>query len=128
YGTQFGDLASAVNPLGDLYKTQVWVLASELGVPETIVHKAPSADLWQDQTDEAELGFSYGTADAVLHLLYDERLTPSQLIVRGFDADVVARIGARVQRNQYKRRMPVIAKVSNRTIGIDFRYPRDWGL
>jgi NAD+ synthase len=128
YGTQFGDLASAVNPLGDLYKTQVWALASELGVPETIVRKAPSADLWQDQTDEAELGFSYGTADAILHLLYDERLTVAQVVERGFDVDVVARIAARVQRNQYKRRMPVIAKVSSRTIGIDFRYPRDWGL
>lgn len=127
YGTQFGDLASALNPIGDLYKTQVWQLAKHLGVPESIVKKPPSADLWQDQTDEKELGFTYAFADEVLYQLVDMRLSEEQLIEQGYDAEKVHTITRRIVRNQYKRKPPVIAKLSQRTIGIDFRYLRDWG-
>lgn len=128
YGTQFGDTASALNPIGDLYKTQIRELASLLGVPKAIQDKPPSADLWEDQTDEKELGFSYEEADAVLHFLVDERLSMEDTAnIGGFSLDLVKQIARRVRLNQYKRRMPVIAKLSSRTIGIDFRYPRDWG-
>lgn len=127
YGTQFGDLASAVNPLGDLYKSQVRALAADLGVPQSICDKEPSADLWADQTDEAELGFTYDEADAILYLLIDRRAPQKHIVELGFSEELVKRIAERVRANQYKRRPPVIAKLSSRTVGIDFRYPRDWG-
>lgn len=128
YGTQFGDLASALNPVGDLFKSQIRALAARLGVPESVRVKAPSADLWEDQTDESELGFTYDEADIILHLLVDERMTAEDVAVTaGFAPELVRLIARRVQRHQYKRRMPVIAKLSSRTIGVDFRYPRDWG-
>lgn len=128
YGTQFGDLASALNPVGDLYKSQIRALAAQLGVPETVRVKAPSADLWEDQTDEKELGFTYDEADVILHLLVDERMTADDVTAAaGAAPELVRLIARRVQRHQYKRRMPLIAKLSSRTIGVDFRYPRDWG-
>jgi NAD+ synthase len=127
YGTLFGDMASALNPLGDLYKTQVWGLAEHLGVPAPIVEKAPSADLWEGQTDEHELGFGYAEVDAILYRMVDERWSHAELVAAGFDADLAARVRSIVQRSQFKRRLPVIAKVSERTIDADFRYPRDWG-
>ncbi len=126
YGTQFGDLASALNPIGDLYKTQVRELATELGVPAQVVAKAPSADLWEGQTDEGELGFSYAEADLILYALVDRRLRPEDLVARGFDGELIARIRERVRKSHFKRVMPLIAKVSLRTIGHDFLYPRDW--
>ena len=128
YGTQFGDLASAINPIGDLYKAQIRAVAKAVGVPLSILKKAPSADLWEDQTDESELGFTYDEADAILHLFVDERLLVEEIVELGFEDALVKQIVRRVMINQYKRRMPVIAKLSSRTIGIDFRYPRDWGL
>ena len=73
YGTLHGDMASALNPLGDLYKTQVWALAEAMGVPAPIVTKQPSADLWHGQTDEHELGFGYREVDRLLYLMIDER-------------------------------------------------------
>jgi len=63
YGTQFGDMASAINPVGDLYKTQLYSLAQYLGVPHQILKKTPTGDLWIGQTDESELGFSYAAVD-----------------------------------------------------------------
>lgn len=128
YGTQFGDLASALNPVGDLYKTQVRAVAQRIGVPQSIRDKPPSADLWADQTDEDELGFTYGEADAILHLLVDERLPIAGVVELGFPEAVVRLVERRMRQNHFKRRMPVIAKLSSRTIGIDFRYPRDWGM
>lgn len=128
YGTQFGDMASAVNPLGDLYKTQVRQLSGYLGVPESILKKPPSADLWPDQTDEAELGFTYLDVDRLLYFMVDCRYSRERLVRKGFDPDLVNRVYRRIAANQYKRRLPVILKVSGRTIGADFRYPRDWGL
>lgn len=127
YGTQFGDLASAINPIGDLYKTQLRQLAGYLGLPAAILHKAPSGDLWEGQTDEGELGFRYLDVDRLLVLLVDRRWQPAQLVAAGFDAEFVERVGRMIRRNQYKRRLPVIAKLTHRTMDRDFRYPRDWG-
>ncbi len=127
YGTQFGDLASAINPIGDLYKSQLRQLAAYLGVPEPILSKPPSGDLWVGQTDEGELGFSYGDVDRLLVLLVDRRWQPAQLVAAGFDAEFVDRVVRMIRRNQYKRRLPVIAKLTHRTMDRDFRYPRDWG-
>lgn len=127
YGTWYGDMASSLNPIGDLYKTQVWALARHMGLPESVLAKAPSADLWPDQTDERELGITYAEADAVLSLLVDERFTVEEVAAAGHPVERVRRILAMVEGSQYKRRLPIIAKLSQRTIGIDFRYPRDWG-
>ncbi len=127
YGTLFGDMASAINPLGDLYKTQVWALSDCVGVPKPVVTKQPSADLWAGQTDEQELGFSYQEVDELLYLLVDQRYSRAELLAEGFQADFIDQISRRIMNSQYKRRLPVIAKVSQRTIDRDFRYARDWG-
>ena len=127
YGTQFGDMASAINPVGDLYKTQLFQLAEHLGVPEQILRKTPTGDLWVGQTDEDELGFRYAAVDRLLVLMVDERWRRSELLDAGFDATFVDRVAQMVRRNHYKRRMPVIAKLSHRTVDRDFRYARDWG-
>ena len=128
YGTLHGDLASAVNPLGDLYKTQVWQLAEAVGVPKAVVEKKPSADLWDGQTDEGEFGFSYRDADRLLYQMVDERHTAEELGAMGFEPAFVARVGEMIRRFQFKRRPPLIAKVSHRTVNVDFRYARDWGI
>jgi len=127
YGTLHGDMASAINPLGDLYKTQVWALAEEIGVPEEIVQKQPSADLWMGQTDEAELGFGYREVDQLLYAMVDSRYSRAELHAAGFSEAFVRRVSDMVRNSQFKRRLPVIAKLSNRTIDRDFRYARDWG-
>jgi NAD+ synthase len=127
YGTLYGDLASALNPLGDLYKTQVRQLARALEVPQPIIDKAPSADLWADQTDEQELGLTYAEVDQLLFLLIDERYSPEEAIEAGFDRAYVERVWKMVRTTHFKRRGPIIAKLSKRTIGIDFNYLRDWG-
>jgi NAD+ synthase len=127
YGTLHGDMASAINPIGDLYKTQVWALAEEIGVPPAIVHKQPSADLWKGQTDEAELGFGYREVDELLYLMVDQRYSTQELMSAGFAEAFVRRVTDMVRNSQFKRRLPVIAKISNRTIDRDFRYARDWG-
>jgi len=127
YGTIYGDMASAINPIGDLYKTQVWQLADAVGVPTAIVQKAPSADLWAGQSDETELGFQYRMIDQLLYYLVERRYSVEELKRQGFDEAFISDIVRRVRENQYKRRLPVIAKLSSRTIDRDFRYPRDWG-
>ncbi|MGD8730427.1 MAG: NAD+ synthase [Anaerolineales bacterium] len=127
YTTLYGDNACAINPLGDLYKTQIWQLARALEVPEEIVEKAPSADLWVGQTDEGELGFTYARVDQLLYLLVDQRYSPEACVEAGFDKDFVHEVVRKIQRTQYKRMLPPIAKLSNRTIGYDFLYLRDWG-
>lgn len=126
YGTLHGDLASAINPLGDLYKTQVRELARHLRVPAVILRKPPSADLWPKQTDEADLGFSYERVDRLLALLVDARVSPETAVSSGFTRAFVERVRRRVESSQFKRRLPVVAKVSTRSVGWDFRYPRDW--
>ncbi len=127
YTTLFGDNASAINPLGDLYKTQVWQLAKYLGVPNQIVEKSPTADLWPGQTDEAELGVTYREVDELLYYTVDERQTDAELIQRGYSLKEIRNTREKIRRTQFKRRPPLIAKISSRTINSDFRYPRDWG-
>jgi NAD+ synthase len=128
YGTLFGDLASAVNPLGDLYKTQVRQLATAIGVPPVIIEKEPSADLIPGQTDEGDLGFSYADVDQILYLLVDRRFSPEEVEAAGYEAEFIQNVLKMVNSSHFKRRPPVIAKVSERTIGHDFRYLRDSGL
>jgi NAD+ synthase len=127
YGTLFGDMASALNPIGDLYKTQVYALARALDLPQSVLTKPPSADLWVGQSDEEEMGITYAVVDVVLYHLVDERRTPAEVVALGFDVAVVDDVIRRVRTSQYKRRPPLIAKLSERTIDRDFRYPRDWG-
>jgi len=127
YSTLYGDSASAMNPIGDLYKTQVRQLSRAMNIPEPIIAKPPSADLWEGQTDENELGFTYEDVDRLLYLLVDQRYSPQEAVEAGFDAKFVYAVTTRIRRNQFKRMLPPIAKVSNRTIGYDFLYLRDWG-
>lgn len=127
YSTLYGDSACALNPLGDLYKTQVRQLARSMGVPEEIIHKPPSADLWEGQTDEGELGFTYAEVDKLLYLLIDQRYKPEDCVEAGFSESFVRKVIDRIQRNHFKRILPPIAKLSNRTVGYDFLYLRDWG-
>jgi NAD+ synthase len=127
YTTLWGDMAVAINPLGDLYKTQLRQLARELDIPSPILSKPPSADLWVGQTDEEELGLRYDEVDRLLYLLIDQRCTPEDCVEAGFDRGYVDKVIKRVRRNHFKRLMPPIAKLSNRTVGYDFLYPRDWG-
>jgi len=126
YGTLQGDLASALNPIGDLYKTQVRALAAHLGVPRAIIDKPPSADLWPDQSDEDEIGYRYEDLDRLLVMLVDSRVSRRTAIDEGFAEEMVDRVTRMIVRSQFKRRLPIIAKVSLRSVGWDFRYPRDW--
>jgi NAD+ synthase len=127
YTTQFGDAACAINPIGDLYKTQLRQLAAALDVPESVRSKPPTADLWSGQTDEGELGFTYAEVDKLLYLLVDQRYMPADCVEAGFPESFVRAVVERIRRNQFKRVMPPIAKLSNRTVGYDFLYLRDWG-
>jgi len=126
YGTLNGDLASALNPIGDLYKTQVRQLARHLGVPQPIIDKPPSADLWPDQSDEDDLGMSYDEIDRMLAMHIDARVGRDRLLAEGFSPELIDRVTRMIVRSQFKRRPTIIAKVSLRSIGWDFRYPRDW--
>jgi NAD+ synthase len=127
YTTIYGDSACAINPIGDLFKTQVRQLAQALKIPQVILDKAPSADLWEGQTDEDELGFTYDQVDQLLLLLVDERYSPEECIQAGFSEEFVQTVTAKIRASQYKRVLPPIAKLSNRTVGYDFLYLRDWG-
>jgi NAD+ synthase len=127
YGTQHGDMASALNPIGDIYKSDIFDLARTLDIPAPIINKAPSADLWVGQSDEEELGFTYAHVDSLLKKMIDERVTPKAL-EKEFGAEFVQAIIKKIKASQFKRRPPLIAKLSARTIDRDFRYPRDWGL
>jgi NAD+ synthase len=127
YSTIYGDSGVALHPIADLYKYQVRQLARALGIPKPLIDKAPSADLWEGQTDEGELGFTYEDADTVLYLLVDERYTVEEAAEEsGYDVAFVSKVWERVKANHYKRTMPNIAKVSRRTIGHDFLYLRDY--
>jgi NAD+ synthase len=127
YSTLYGDSACAINPVGDLYKTQIRQLAKAVGVPQPIIAKPPSADLWAGQTDEGELGLSYDQADRLLYLLVDQRYSPDECIQAGFEAAFLERVIRRIRSNHFKRIMPPIAKITSRTFGYDFLYLRDWG-
>ncbi len=125
YGTIHGDMACAINPLGDLYKTQVRALAAHLRIPAKIIRKTPSAGLWAGQTDEREIGLSYAEIDRILYALVDERKTVGEVIAGGFNKASVKKIEALIIGSEFKRKMPPIAKISGRTIGHDFLYPYD---
>jgi NAD+ synthase len=127
YSTLYGDGAHAINPIGDLYKAQVRQLSRAIGVPQPIIDKAPSADLWAGQTDEEELGFTYDEADRLLYLLVDGRYSPAECVEAGFKPEFVETVTRRIRRNHFKRVMPVVAKITTRTVGYDFLYLRDWG-
>jgi len=126
YGTIFGDLACAINPIGDLYKTQIRQLADALEIPERIIKKPPKADLIQGQTDESDLGFTYEDVDKLLYCWVDKRFTEKDLQEKGFDPKFISNVITRVRRNHFKRITPLIAKISSRTIGHEFRYAWDW--
>ena len=127
YTTQFGDSASAINPIGDLYKTQVRQLSEALNIPKRVLEKAPSADLWSGQTDEAEMGITYNEVDLLLYYMIDCRESDEELLAHGYTKEYITKIKGMIRRSQFKRMPPVIAKISPRTVNIDFRYPRDWG-
>ena len=127
YTTLWGDMASALNPLGDLYKTQVRQLSAGMHLPQSVLAKPPSADLWAGQTDEGDFGFTYEEVDKLLFLLVDRRYSMEDCIAAGFRAEFVRQVLERIRRSQFKRMMPPIAKLSNRTVGYDFLYLRDWG-
>lgn len=127
YGTIYGDMASALNPLGDLYKTQVRELARHLGVPEKIVAKTPTAGLWPGQTDEGEIGLTYEELDRILFHLVELKLSRKEATARGFAAAAVNRVAEMIERSEFKRKMPQIAKLSIRSVGHDFLYPYDRG-
>jgi NAD+ synthase len=124
YTTLFGDSACAFNPIGDLYKSQVRQLAADIGVPEPIIRKAPSADLWPGQTDEQEAGFSYPELDRLLFWRIDMRRSVEELVAKGFDRATVERVDRMVAGAEFKRQVPPIAKLGPRTAGVDYLYPR----
>ena len=111
YSTQFGDSACALNPIGDLYKTNIWDLSRYLKIPNELIEKKPSADLWEGQTDEQEMGLTYKEADQVLYRMLEENKTVEEVLAEGFNKDLVDNIVRRINRSEYKRRMPLIAKI-----------------
>jgi len=125
YGTIHGDMACAINPIGDLYKTQVREMARHLGVPEEIILKTPTAGLWPGQTDEGELGMSYDVIDQILFHLVDKRRSKEEIIALGFDKETIEPLIGLIKNSEFKRKLPPIAKISDRTIGLDFLYPFD---
>ena len=111
YSTQFGDSACALNPIGDLYKTNIWDLSRYLKIPNELIEKKPSADLWEGQTDEQEMGLTYKEADQVLYRMLEENKKVEEVLAEGFNKDLVDNIVKRMNRSEYKRRMPLIAKI-----------------
>jgi len=126
YGTIHGDTACGINPLGDLYKTQIQQLAHHLGIPEKILKKKPSAGLWVGQTDEGELGLTYAEMDEILFKLIDQMLPKKEIIKSGHKRVTVEKIISLIKNSEFKRKMPPIPKLSARTVGHDFLYPYDW--
>ena len=124
YGTLHGDMAAAIAPIGDLYKSQLRAVAEALGVPAEILAKPPSADLWSGQTDEGELGATYDDLDRILFALVDRRWSPERCATAGLDAALVTWVARRVAANEFKRQPPPVAKLSLRTPGVDHLYPR----
>ena len=128
YGTLHGDLASAINPIGDLYKSEVYELAEYLGVSKEIISKPPSADLFEGQSDEVDLGYTYSEIDQALKLYVDKRATKAEVIAQGIKPALIEMLIKRIYQNQFKRRPPVIAKLTSRSINHDFNYARDVNL
>ncbi len=126
YTTLYGDSAAALQPIEDLYKTQIRQLSAAMNIPASILTKPPSADLWLGQTDEGELGYTYAEVDKVLYLLVEGRYSVEEIAEQGYDQAFVAKVWRRVRLNHFKRTMPNVAKLSRRSIGHDFLYMRDW--
>lgn len=124
YTTLFGDSACAFNPIGDLYKSQVRQVAAAIGVPEQVIRKAPTADLWPGQTDEAEAGFTYPQLDRLLFWRIDKRRSIEEVVALGFEPALVERVDRMVATSEFKRQVPPIAKLGPRTAGVDYLYPR----
>jgi NAD+ synthase len=124
YTTLFGDSACAFNPIGDLYKSQIRQIAEALGVPEAIIRKAPSADLWPGQTDEAEADISYPVLDRLLFWRVDKRRSVEEVVAMGFERALVERVDRMIAGSEFKRQVPPIAKLGPRTAGVDYLYPR----
>ena len=127
YGTVFGDMACAVNPMGDLYKTQVRQLAEHLRLPAAIRRKAPTAALWPGQTDEGEIGLSYGEIDEILYARFEGRKSRKEIVAAGHKPAAVDLVLGRVKASEFKRHLPPIAKLSPRSVGHDILHPYDWG-
>lgn len=125
YYTWHADDAPPINPLGDLYKSQVWALARELGVPEVIVSKAPTADLVQGQTDEGDFGISYEQADRIL-VLMARGYSRERAVEFGFSRDEVDLVYNRVARTHWKRKLPTTAMVSDTAINEFYLRPVDF--
>lgn len=125
YSTIFGDIASAINPIGDLYKTEVFEFSRYLNINDNIITKAPSADLWENQSDEEDLGFSYDKIDDFLKAMIEDELNHNELLNRGFTKEIINSLSSRVYTNQFKRSLPLVAKLREKTIGIDFLMARD---
>lgn len=111
YGTLYGDTACAINPIGQLYKSDAFEFAKYLGVPDSIINKKPSADLWSGQSDEEELGYSYATMDSVLKRLIDFGDSKEQLISEGIEEELVNMVLYRVKANAFKGKLPTIAHI-----------------
>ncbi|MDI6860987.1 MAG: NAD+ synthase [Caldisericia bacterium] len=126
YSTWYGDMAASILPIGDLYKTQVWELAKFVGVPDYVLKKVPSAELWEGQTDEGEMGITYNELDQILYLLVDKRMKIQDIVKEGFDIEKVKKVKKMVINSHFKRRLPPIPKISDRTVGIDYLYFRDY--
>jgi NAD+ synthase len=124
YTTIFGDNACAFNPIGDLYKSQVRQVSAAIGVPDAIIRKAPSADLWPGQTDETEAGFTYPQLDRLLYWRIDQRRSVDEVVALGFPREMVDRVDRMVAGAEFKRQVPPIAKLGPRTAGVDYLYPR----
>jgi NAD+ synthase len=124
YTTLYGDNACAFNPIGDLYKSQVRQMAAAMGVPTQVIAKAPSADLWPNQTDEDEGSFSYPLLDRILYWRIDRRRSIDELVEMGFDRELVERVERLVATSEFKRQVPPVAKLGPRTAGVDYLYPR----
>ncbi len=110
YGTIHGDCACAINPIGNLYKTQLKDVAKYLDVSSYVLNKPPSANLWHGQTDEDELGYTYEEIDRLLFFMLDKRLTSNELAQKGFSREFIQNIRQRIKKNKFKSQLPVIAK------------------
>ncbi|HHF52623.1 MAG TPA: NAD+ synthase [Candidatus Aminicenantes bacterium] len=127
YGTIHGDMASGINPIGDLYKTQVRQLGKHLGIPEEILKKSPSAGFWPGQTDEKEIGIDYENIDNILYQIVDLRKQKKEVAAMGFSQKTIDRLVEMIKNSEFKRKLPLIPKISERTVGHDFLLPYDWG-
>ncbi len=127
YFTKYGDGGVDVLPIGDLYKTQVRKLGSYLGLPRNVIEKPSSPALWEGQTAEGEIGLSYDIIDRILYLTFEKLVQPERVAeMVGVTPEKIERVLTLVKRNEHKRKMPEIFKISGRTVGSDWRYPRAW--